>query len=86
MMINTGDEIYLRGQTGTALDGSKQYGSTFTPEDAAEQADVAIRNAATLLEEAGGTFDDVAKLHVYIRDLISIDVKPLSKIDFFIYW
>ncbi len=68
MMINTGDEIYLRGQTGTALNGSKQYGSTFTPDDAAEQADVAIRNAATLLEEAGGTFDDVAKLHVYIRD------------------
>ena len=68
MVINTGDEIYLRGQTGAALDGSKQYGPTFTPEDAAEQADVAIRNAATLLEEAGGTFDDVAKLHVYIRD------------------
>lgn len=68
MAVNTGDEVYLRGQTGTALDGSKQYGPTFTPADAAEQADIAIQNAATLLEEAGATFDDVAKLHVYIRD------------------
>lgn len=68
MIVNTGDEIYLRGQTGTALDGSRQFGPTFTLEDATEQADVAIRNAETLLKEAGATFDDVTKLHVYIRD------------------
>ncbi|MDA0996996.1 MAG: Rid family hydrolase [Proteobacteria bacterium] len=68
MTINTGDEIYLRGQAGTELDGSKQYGPGFTPKDAAEQADVAIQNARTLLEEAGASFADVCQLHVYIRD------------------
>ncbi len=68
MTINTGDEIYLRGQTGTALDGSKQYGPGFTPKDAAEQAEAALANCKTLLEEAGASFADVCQLHVYIQD------------------
>ena len=68
MVIRTDDEIYLRGQTGTALDGSKQYGPGFTPKDAAEQAEAALTNARTLLAEAGASFEDVTKLHVYIRD------------------
>jgi enamine deaminase RidA (YjgF/YER057c/UK114 family) len=68
MVIRTDDEIYLRGQTGTALDGSRQYGPGFTPRDAAEQVEAALGNARILLAEAGATFDDVTKLHVYIRD------------------
>ena len=39
MVINTGDEIYLRGQTGCELDGSKMYGHGFTPQAAAAQAE-----------------------------------------------
>ena len=68
MMVKTPDEIYLRGQTGTALDGSRQFGLGNTPEAAAEQADVAMTNARTLLEEAGSGLDDVTKLRVYLRD------------------
>ncbi len=67
-IIRTADEVFLRGQAGTALDGSKQYGPGFTPADAAEQADISIVNAKTLLADAGADFNDVAKIHVYIRD------------------
>ena len=35
MVINTGREIYLRGQTGCELDGSKMYGPGFSTEAAA---------------------------------------------------
>ena len=68
MAINTGDEIYLRGQTGCELDGSKMYGLGFTPEDAAAQADQSMKNARDLLEEAGSSFDDVCKTRIYIGD------------------
>jgi enamine deaminase RidA (YjgF/YER057c/UK114 family) len=68
MAVNTGDEIYLRGQTGCELDGSTMYGLGFTPEDAAAQADQAMKNARELLEEAGSSFDDVCKTRIYIGD------------------
>ena len=68
MVINTGDEIYLRGQTGCELDGSKMYGLGYTPEDAAAQADQSMKNARQLLEEAGSSFDDVCKTRIYISD------------------
>ena len=68
MVINTGDEIYLRGQTGCELDGSKMYGLGFTPDDAAAQADQAMKNARELLEEAGSSLADVCKTRIYIGD------------------
>ena len=68
MAINTGDEIYLRGQTGCELDGSKMYGLGFTPADAAAQADQSMKNARELLEEAGSSLDDVCKTRIYIGD------------------
>jgi len=68
MVVKTPNEIFLRGQTGTALDGSRQYGSGYTREAAAEQADAAMRNARTLLEEAGSGLHDVCKTRIYIRD------------------
>ena len=68
MVISTGGEIYLRGQTGTDLDGTKNAGAGHRPEDAAAQADQAMQNARTLLAEAGASFDDICKLRVYIGD------------------
>lgn len=69
MVINTGDEIYLRGQTGCELDGSKMYGDgRFSLEAAAAQADKSMKNARELLEEAGSSFDDVCKTRIYIAD------------------
>jgi enamine deaminase RidA (YjgF/YER057c/UK114 family) len=68
MVIRTDDEIYLRGQTGADLDGTKNAGIGHRPEDAAAQADLAMRNARTLLAEAGASFEDIGKLRVYIGD------------------
>jgi enamine deaminase RidA (YjgF/YER057c/UK114 family) len=68
MVIRTDDEIYLRGQTGAELDGSRMLGLGRTPEDAAMQADKAMQNAKILLAEAGSSLDEVCKLRVYIGD------------------
>lgn len=68
MVIRTDEEIYLRGQTGAELDGSRMLGLGRTPEDAALQADKAMQNAQILLAEAGSSLDEVCKLRVYIGD------------------
>ena len=52
-LIDTGDEIFLRGQTGTEFDGKTMHGTGYRIEDAAAQADKAMQNARELLEEAG---------------------------------
>ena len=66
--VRANNEIYLRGLTGAAMDGSMMYGLGGTPEDAAAQADQAMKNARVLVEEADGSFDDICKLRVYIGD------------------
>jgi enamine deaminase RidA (YjgF/YER057c/UK114 family) len=58
----------MRGQTGSALDGSGMAGPGRRPEDAAAQADLALTNLASLLREAGSGMDDVCKITVYISD------------------
>jgi enamine deaminase RidA (YjgF/YER057c/UK114 family) len=68
MVVRTEDEIYVRGQTGAELDGSRMHGIGRSAEDAAAQADVALRNLKTLLEEAGSGLDDICKITVYIDD------------------
>ena len=61
-------ELFIRGQTGSALDGSFMAGLGRRPEDAAAQADLALTNLATLLREAGSGMDEVCKITVYISD------------------
>ena len=68
-MVAAGEgEIFVRGQTGSKLDGSGSVGKGRRPADAGEQADLALANLATLLKEAGSGLDDVAKITVYISD------------------
>ncbi len=48
-MVAAGDsELFVRGQTGSALDGSGMAGTGRRPEDAAAQADLALTNLAVL--------------------------------------
>jgi enamine deaminase RidA (YjgF/YER057c/UK114 family) len=61
-------ELFVRGQTGSALDGSDMAGTGRRPQDAAAQADLALSNLATLLREAGSSMDEVCKITVYISD------------------
>ena len=68
-MVAAGEaELFVRGQTGSALDGSFMAGPGRRPEDAAAQADLALTNLATLLREAGSGMDEVCKITVYISD------------------
>jgi enamine deaminase RidA (YjgF/YER057c/UK114 family) len=63
MAVRAGERIYLRGQTGSRLDGEfVGYG------DAAAQAEQAMQNVKTLLEEAGSSLNDVCKITTYIAD------------------
>lgn len=68
MVAVTSKEIFLRGQTGSALDGSRTVGLGRRPEDAAEQADLALANMASLLAEAGAGMDEVCKITVHLGD------------------
>lgn len=68
MAISTQDEIFLRGQTGGRLDHSGSVGGGRAVNDAAEQADLALTNMRTLLEEAGSSLREVCKITVYVSD------------------
>jgi enamine deaminase RidA (YjgF/YER057c/UK114 family) len=68
MVAASETELFVRGQTGSALDGSFMVGPGRRPEDAAAQADLALTNLATLLREAGSGMDEVCKITVYISD------------------
>lgn len=68
-MVAAGEtELFVRGQTGSALDGSLMAGPGRRPDDAAAQADLALSNLATLLAEAGSGMHEVCKITVYISD------------------
>jgi enamine deaminase RidA (YjgF/YER057c/UK114 family) len=68
-MVAAGPQaIFIRGQTGATLDGSTMAGPGRRPQDAAAQADLALTNLATLLQEAGAGMDEVTKITVYISD------------------
>lgn len=63
MVVRAGNRVYLRGQTGSTLDGDfVGYG------DAAAQASQAMENIKVLLGEAGGSLADVCKITTYIAD------------------
>jgi len=68
MVAVSDTELFVRGQTGAALDGSAMAGLDRRPEDAAAQADLALTNLATLLREAGSGMEEVCKITVYISD------------------
>ena len=67
-LIDTGDELFLRGQTGAEFDGRTMHVTGFTVADAAAQTDQAMKNARILLEEAESGFEDVMKTRIYIGD------------------
>lgn len=63
MAVRAGNHIFLRGQTGFTLDGG------FTGlGDAAAQAEQAMTNVKTLLEEAGARMEHICKITTYITD------------------
>lgn len=63
MAVRAGNRIYLRGQTGTTLEGEP-----IGDGDAAAQTEQAMRNIETLLGEVGATLNDICKVTTYIGD------------------
>ena len=68
MIATSQGEIFVRGQTGSSLDGKVMAGLGRRPQDAAAQADLALKNLAMLLQEVGSDMEDVCKITVYISD------------------
>jgi enamine deaminase RidA (YjgF/YER057c/UK114 family) len=68
MVAASAPEIFVRGQTGSALDGKSMAGVGRRPQDAAAQAELALDNLTTLLRETGSGKEDVCKITVYIGD------------------
>jgi enamine deaminase RidA (YjgF/YER057c/UK114 family) len=63
--VRAGDTIYLRGQIGQDLDTRESVGIG----DVEAQAERAMANIATLLDEAGGELTDIVKVVVYLTDV-----------------
>ena len=59
----SGTHVFLRGQVGQDLDG-RMVGLG----DPAAQAEQAMKNVKTLLEEQGARLEDICKITVYITD------------------
>ena len=71
MAVTTGTRtVYLAGQVARTADGTPVGAGDF-----AAQVEQAYVNIATALDAVGGTFDDVAKLTVYVVDW-SADLLP----------
>ena len=62
--VVAGNMVFLRGQVGQDLDSAKSVGIG----DVAAQAEQAMRNIATLLDEAGSSLDEIVKVVVYLTD------------------
>ena len=64
VVVARGATVFLRGQVGQDLD----TGESVAIGDAREQADQAMANIKTLLEEAGARLDHIVKVTIYIVD------------------
>jgi enamine deaminase RidA (YjgF/YER057c/UK114 family) len=62
--VVAGNTVYLRGQIGQDLETSENVGVG----DVEAQAEQAMKNIKTLLEEAGGGLEHVVKVTVYLVD------------------
>ncbi|WP_026820740.1 RidA family protein [Arthrobacter castelli] len=57
--------VYLRGQIGQDLDTRESVGIG----NVEEQTEKAMSNIAMLMDEAGGTLEDIVKVIVYVTDI-----------------
>ena len=68
MVVRAGRMLTIRGQTGHDLDG-EFHGLG----DAAGQTEQAMCNLKTLLAEAGGDFEDICKVKLWVKDRAFIE-------------
>ena len=63
--VRAGNMVFLQGQTGLTLDGKSFIGKG----DPAAQAEQAMTNVRTLLEQAGAEMGDICKVVTYVTEL-----------------
>ena len=64
--VTAGPLLFVAGQVGMDERGA-------VPESAAAQAELALKNIATILEANGATLADVVKVTVYVTDMKYLD-------------
>jgi 2-iminobutanoate/2-iminopropanoate deaminase len=64
--VSAGPLLFVAGQVGMDANGT-------IPKDAAAQAELALKNIATILAAHGATLDDVVKVTVYVTDIKYLD-------------
>ena len=77
ILTEGGRILWLAGQ-----DGSGPDGVIAAPGDLVAQYEQVLRNLQAVVEEAGGTMQDIVKLNVYTTDraLYLANLKPLGKL------
>jgi enamine deaminase RidA (YjgF/YER057c/UK114 family) len=63
-VVVAGNMVFVRGQVGQDLDTSESVGRG----DVTAQAEQAMSNIKTLLQEAGSCLDDICKIVIYLVD------------------
>ena len=72
--VRAGRFLFLQGQSGLRLDGSGLTGAG----DVTAQAEQAMENVRTLLEEMGGRMEDICKITTFVIDQAArLDVYPV---------
>ena len=63
--VVAGNLVFIRGQVGQDLDTAESVGHG----DPAAQAEQAMENIGTLLEEAGARLEDICRITIYLTDI-----------------
>ena len=63
LVVDGGRTLYLAGQDATGSDGE-----IVAPGDLVGQFEQVMENLATVVEEAGGSSDDIVKLNLFVAD------------------
>lgn len=76
VLVEDGQLLFLAGQTGHGSDGELVAG------DLVGQFEQIMANLAAVVEEAGGSVDDIVKLNIYVadRDEYRANLEPLGAI------
>lgn len=61
--VSDGELLFLAGQ-----DGADENETIVAPDDLVGQFEQVLKNLQTVVEEAGGTMDDIVKLNIFVVD------------------
>lgn len=77
ILVNGGQLLFLAGQ-----DASNVGGQIVAPDNLLGQFEQVLRNLKAVIEEAGGTMQDIVKLNIFVRDRDEYvaSLKPLGQV------